>query len=428
MILSDNYNLNSNVLRLINELLSGVTEASDFRLKINQFSTTKVRNLFRDSLPQFSSKLRDKFVNIFLRYFFNNRQIEFNVLWKFVGYRDFWYQVKKFHDFIYSRDMNFNNVVQYFERTLLRGNTKPRFGYLEKKIIEWINKDPSILNKEIASKLDISQKKVSVIIKNLKTKGIFLGSLVDYKRVDSYEFFSFSNVSKNKEDILFFDEYTLFPNFKLAQGVMVKKIKDNSLFYVLNKKISCNVKALNHGISIQDWQEHVKIEKTKTSPSICSNNNVKLEAIVNKEYVLHLMRNCEIDFKKPDITEISQKYSISTRTLFRAKTKLKDQGIIDPRMVIESDELMTLLVISDKELLELYNKVPYIKTYQIQAIGDGTRWISFLSIFIQDFKFLYPLINKKAEIFQIMTKKRKELLKSDSFSTIQSNTRFIQIK
>ncbi|MCG3225290.1 MAG: winged helix-turn-helix domain-containing protein [Candidatus Heimdallarchaeota archaeon] len=316
--------------------------------------------------------------------------------------------------------MNFNNVVQYFERNLLRGNTKPRFGYLEKKVIEWIDKDPSILNKEIANKLDISQKKVSVIIKNLKTKGVFLGSLVDYKRVDSYEFFSFSNISNNKKDTLFFDEYTLFPNFKLIQGVMVKKIKHNSLFYVLDKKTSCNVKVLNHAISIQDWQEHVKIDKTKISPSICNNNNVKLEASMNKDYILHLMRNCEIDFKKPDITEISQRYNISTRTLFRAKTKLKDQEIINPRLVIECDELMTLLAISDKELLELYNKVPYIKTYQIQAIGDGTRWISFLSIFVQDFKFLYPLINKKAEIFQIITKKRKELIKTNSFSTIQS--------
>ena len=70
--------------------------------------------------------------------------------------------------------------------------------------------------------------------------------------------------------------------------------------------------------------------------------------------------------------------------------------------------------------MELQNKVPYSKTYEIQAFDDGTRWISFLSIFVQDFKFLYPLINKKAEIFQIITKKRKELLKRNSFSTIQS--------
>ena len=67
MTLSDNFDHNSDVLRLINELMNGLIEASDFRLGINQFSTTKVRNLFRDSLPYFSSKLKDKFVNIFLR-------------------------------------------------------------------------------------------------------------------------------------------------------------------------------------------------------------------------------------------------------------------------------------------------------------------------------------------------------------------------
>jgi DNA-binding Lrp family transcriptional regulator len=418
MTLSDNYDFNSDVLRLINDLLRGVIEASDFRLEINQFSTTKVRNLFRDSLPQFSSKLRDKFVNIFLRYFFNNGHIEFNDLWKFVGYRDFWCQVKKFHDFIYSRDMNFNNVVQYFERNLLRGNTKPQFDHLEKRIIEWLDKDPSMLNKEIAEELDISQKRVSIIIKNLKAKGIFLGSLVDYQGVNSYEFFSFSNVSKNRKDIFFFDEYALFPNFKLTKGVLAKKINDRSLFYVLNKKTFSNVRALNHGISIQDWQEHTKINKV--NQYTCDYKETKSEVILNKEYILHLMRNCEIDYKKPDISEISRRYNISTRTLFRAKTKLKDQDIINPQMVIESDELMTLLVISDKELLELYGKIPYIKTYQIQAVGDGTRWISFLSIFIQDFKFLYPLINKKAEIFQIISRKRKELVRDKTISGIQS--------
>jgi DNA-binding Lrp family transcriptional regulator len=420
MTISDNYDLNSDVQRLINELLCGVIEASDFRLQINRFSTTKVRNLFRDSLPQFSSKLRDKFVDIFLRYFYNNRQIEFNDLWKFVGYRDFWCQIRKFHDYVYSRDMNFNNVVQYFDRNLLRESSKPRFDYLEKKIIDWLYKVPSILNKEIASKLDISQKKASVTIKNLKAKGIFLGSLADYNRIDAHEFFSFGNILKNRKDIPFFDEYTLFPDFKLTQGVTLHKTEDSSLYYVTRKKVFSNVKALNNGISVQDWREQAKIVKTNLDYDTCNISNIKPDAVLNKEYIIHLMRNCEIDFKKPAITEISQKYNISTRTLFRAKTKLTGQGIINPCLIIESDELMKLMIISDKELLELYDKVPHIKTYEIQAIRDNTRWISFLSIFIQDFKFLYPLINKKAEIFQIITKKRKELLKSNNLPAIQS--------
>ena len=420
MTLSDNYDFNSEVLQLINELLCGVIEASDFRLQINRFSPTKVRNLFRDRLPHFSSKLRDKFVDIFLRYFFNNRQIESNDLWKFVGYRDFWCQIKKFHDFVYSRDMNFNYVVQYFDRNLIRGSNKPIFGYMEKKIIEWLNKDPSILNKEIANILNISQKKVSVTIKNLKSKGIFLGSLVDYKEVDCYEFFTFDDISKNKEDFLFFDEYTLFPEFKLIQGVTFNKLRNNRFYYVLRKKVFSNVEALNHGISVQDWRKQSKIKNIVPVQSTCNVHSMNPELILNKEYIIHLMRNCEIDFKKPDITEISQRYDISTRTLFRAKTKLKNHGIINPCLVVESEELMTLLVMSDKELLELYNKVPHIKTYEIQTIGEETRWISLLSVFIHDFKFLYPLINKKAEIFQIITKKRKKLLKSNNLPAIQS--------
>ena len=420
MTLSEANDLNSDVLGLISDLLNGIIESSDFRLKINQFSTTKVRNLFRDSLPYFSSKLKDKFVNIFLRYFFNNRQIEFNDLWKFVGYRDFWCHIKKFHDLIYSREMNFNDVVQYFEKNLLRRNIKPRFSYLEKQIIESIDNSPLILNKEIANKLDVSQKKVSVIIKNLKTKGIFLGSIIDYRRVDSHEFFSFNSITKNRKEILFFDEYTLFPDFKLVQGVMFNKINDRTFFYVQDKKTFCNVKILNNGISIQDWREHVKLDRTHPNTSIHKNENVDSEPDIKKEHILSLMKNCEVNFRKPNISEISRKHNISSRTLFRAKTRLRDKGIINPCMVIQSDELMNLLILSEKELLELYNKLPYIKTYQIQAMGDNVRWVSFLSVFIQDFKFLYQLLNKKAEIFQIITKNQIELLKKDNFSTIQS--------
>jgi DNA-binding Lrp family transcriptional regulator len=419
MTVSENYDSNSEVLHLIRELFNGITEASDFRLKINQFSTTKVRNLFRDSLPLFSSKLRDKFVNVFLRYFFNNRQIDFNDLWKFVGYRDFWCQIKKFHDFIYTRDMNFNNVVHYFENSLLKRDIKPRFSYLEKKIIEWIDKDPFILNKDIAQKLEISQKKASVIIRNLKTKGVFLGSLTDYRRVGSYEFFSFTSISREERKIAFFDEYNLFPEFKLVHGVIFNQINNSSFFYVKSKKTFCNVRALHHGISIQDWREHIKTERANQNLSF-NNTSFEIDSFKNKNYILHLMRNCEFDFRKPDIVEISQKQNISTRTLFRAKTKLKDQGIIKPCMVIESDELMTLLVLSEKELLELYSKVPYARAYQIQDMSGDTRWVSFLSVFTQDFKFLYSLINKKTEIFQIISKNRKDLLVNNSFSPIQS--------
>ena len=120
-----------NISKLLQALLTGGIEASDFRLEINQYSQTMVKNLFRDSLPRFSSTLRDKFANIFTKYFFNDRIIKLNDLWKFVGYKDFWIETRKLHDVVYSRNMSFNEIKRYFERNLLSRVVRTNLSFLE---------------------------------------------------------------------------------------------------------------------------------------------------------------------------------------------------------------------------------------------------------------------------------------------------------
>jgi DNA-binding Lrp family transcriptional regulator len=319
--------------------------------------------------------------------------------------------MKKYHDLIYTRDMTFNDVVKYFEECLYKNSTKLNFRYLERKIIDTLNKDPSLLFKRISAILGISQKKTSQIIKELRKKGVFLGSTIDYKSVNSVEFFSFNVSDSSKQNSFFIDEYSLFPDFKIFHGITFAKNKDDTFYYVLEKKTHCNSHILNFGISIQDWKKHEKT--TKNKDSVRERHEEKLTTLItkNKLHILHLMKNCERNYRRPDIHSISEKYNISVRTLFRTKSKLTDSGIIKPSLIIECDELMRIFIISKQELNELYNKVPFIRSFKVQDNNHDVKWINFLSIFVTDFKFLYSLLMNKTEIFQVMYRKQLKLMK-----------------
>jgi len=407
-------------IQLINLLLNGEIEPCDFRLEIHDFSETRVKNLFRDIFPKFSSSLKTKFSNAFSRYFFNNKGISLNEFWKFVDYKDFWVQIRRFHDFIYSRDMNYNRIIKYFDRCLIKKSTKLNLSYLEQRIIEKADENPHSLYKEIAQKLNVSEKTVSTTIQNLRARGIFLGSLASYFSADSFEFFSFNFSKDLKENSLFIDEYHLFPRFKILHGVLLQKISSSSIYYVQKKQSILNSNVLNMGVSIKDWKKH-SIRNLSENP-ISEEENEQCFPITstNKNYILKLMRNCELDYRRPEIKQISQDYAISIRTLFRVKSKLKDMGIIQPKIIVDSDELMNLLLITNQELVDLYNKVPYIKIYKVLDDDDNTLWFSFVSIFVSDFQFLYTLINNKAELFQIINKKSIELSKHLDTSIMHS--------
>ena len=406
--------------QLINLLLNGGIEPCNFRLKINDFPETRVKNLFRDSFPKFTSSLKTNFTNTFTKCFFNNKKISTNEFWKFVDYKDFWVQIRRFHDFIYSRDMNYRQILKYFERCLVKKSAKLNLSYLEQRIIEKADENPYSLYKEIAKKLNVSEKTVSTTIQNLRSRGIFLGSLASYCSADSYEFFSFNFNNNLKENSLFIDEFHLFPRFKILHGVLLQKISNSSIYYVQGKKSFLNSNVLNMGVSIKDWKKH-SIQQF-SGKLINEEDNKQCFPITsaNKNYILRLMRNCELDYRRPEIQQISQNYEISIRTLFRVKSKLKDMGIVQPKIIVDSDELMNLLLITNRELIDFYNKVPYIKTYKVLDNNGNILWFSFVSIFVSDFHFLYTLVNNKAELFQIINKKSIDLSKHLDTSIMHS--------
>jgi len=416
MSYSKRSNTHDNISKLLQALLTGGIEASDFRLEISQFSQTMVKNLFRDSLPRFSSNLRDKFTNIFTKYFFNDRIIKLNDLWKFVGYKDFWVETRKLHDVVYSRNMNFNEIKKYFERNLLSRVVRMNLSYLEQKIVNKLNNDPFILYKTIASDLKISEKKVSTIISNLRSRGIYLGSLVNYPSLNSFEFFTFDSKIIEKEEIQFADEFLLFPKLRLIHGIYSKRISNNSFFQVLEKRIISNPSIFCKGITIQDWREHASSKHYTKARLRNSNNSAEMFLDSNKDYIIHLMRNCEIDYKRPEIQKIAHKHEISARTLFRIKSKLKEKGILQPRLVIENNDLLNIVIISPHEFIELYNKIPFIRSFKVKNNEYDSNWISFLSIFATDFKFLYSKINNNAEIYQVINKKNLKSLDNQNMS------------
>ncbi len=409
-------NTHDNISKLLQALLTGGIEASDFRLEISLFSQTMVKNLFRDSLPRFSSNLRDKFTNIFAKYFFNDRIIKLNDLWRFVSYKDFWVETRKLHDIVYSRNMNFSEIKKYFERNLLSRTVRTNLSFLEQKIVSKLCNDPFILYKTIASDLSISEKKVSTIISNLRSRGIYLGSLVNYPSLNSFEFFTFdSDIIKNNE-IQFADELLLFPKLKLIHGVYAGRISNNSFFQVQEKRIISNPSIFCKGITIQDWREHASSKHYTKTKLQNLNDSAEVFFDSNKDYIIHLMRNCEIDYKRPEIQNIAQTHDVSARTLFRIKSKLKEKGILQPRLVIENSDLLNIVIISPHELIELYNKVPFIRSFKVKNNDYDSNWISFLSIFATDFKFLYSKINNNAEIYQVINKKNLKSLDSQNLS------------
>ena len=74
-----------------------------------------LEELFRDSLPRFSTIFRSRIIDVFIRYSFRDESYPANELWRFIENQDYWFQIKKFHDSIYSRDTMFKEMVEHLE-------------------------------------------------------------------------------------------------------------------------------------------------------------------------------------------------------------------------------------------------------------------------------------------------------------------------
>jgi DNA-binding Lrp family transcriptional regulator len=400
----------TDALKLLNSLFSGEIDIADFRFEINDFSKTMVKNLFRDSFPRFNQNLREKLTNIFVRCCYNDRKTPVNEFWKFTSYKDFWVEIKNFHDNIYQRRMNLSEVVHFFERSLLTNTRKLKLDFVEKKVIERLDKNPNILNKDLASELEISEKRISNIIGSLKSRGIYLGCFADYSQLNAYEFFGFTEIEDSTSDLRFLDKITLFPDFKLYHGLSCQEIKHPYIYQVISKKIFCNTQVLNRGLSFQDWNTSSNTKAIEKNFTQESNMDEFFVPSSSKNHVLQLMRNCERDFRRPNIKKIAEENDVSIRTLFRIKSKLKDMGLIQPRIFVENEELMSLVIISSRELHEFYNKVPFVKSYEVQNMDTDKKWFSFMSIFASDFNFIYSKLKNNSEIFQIIGRKPMNLI------------------
>lgn len=404
MDVQDNTDVNSIISQLIDSLVYGEINPSDFGVKINQFSKTMSKNLFHDSFPKFSSNLRTRSTDVFLRYFFNDQECPTNELWKFVDYKDFWVHLRNFHDYIYDKNMILNDVVSFLEGNLSSTGNRLNLSFLEKRVIEQLDKKPHSRSKDIAEKFHVSEKAISHLMNNLRKRGILLGSSVNYQALDSFEFFTLGLTKEYSEKATLLHEYKLFPSFSLGYGVAPERIVSPSCYMILNKKTICNTRVLNMGISLKDWSRHPS-KNTKASTIVQEEDPPSFYiSPVSKDYILQLARNCEINFKRPKIKTIANNFDVSIRTLFRMKAKLIKMGIIEPKIILDSEELMTVLLISDMELSEFYNKVPSVSSYEVQDFDYNIKWITFLTIFPNDFKFIYKKTNNLMEIYQLIGK------------------------
>ncbi|TFG10602.1 winged helix-turn-helix transcriptional regulator [Candidatus Heimdallarchaeota archaeon] len=420
MDVQDSTDANSAISQLIDSLSYGDINPSDFGVEINYFSKTMSKNLFHDSFPKFNSNLRTKCTDVFIRYFFNDQQYPINELWKFVDYKDFWIQLRIFHDYIYDKSMILNDAVNFFEKNLSSASSKLCLSFLEQRVIEQLDKTPYIRSKDIAEIFNVSEKTISHLMNDLRSKGILLGSSIDYKALDFFEFFTFGTIEQYSKKVNLLNEYKLFPSFSFVYGVTSERIMSPSSYIVMNKRIVCNIRILTMGISLEDWSRHSP-KRVEASARVQEEKQSSFYiAPVSKDYVLRLARNCEIDFKRPRIKKIADNFDVSIRTLFRLKSKFIKMGIIEPKITLDNEELMTVLIISDKELVEFYNKVPSVKSYETQDYDHNIKWITFLTIFPNDFHFIYRKINNSMDVYQVMGKKVYSQIKNRNGSLLHS--------
>ena len=138
------------------------------------------------------------------------------------------------------------------------------------------------------------------------------------------------------------------------------------------------------------------------------------------------MRNCEKNYKRPELSRISNQNDISVRTLIRTKSKLVENGIVQPKLFFGGNRLTQLLIISRNELAELYNKLPFIESFELSGHNEDIFWLSLVSIFPSDFRTIYSVYKDVAEVFLVLNKKQIKILKTDDIKNTQLITNFIQ--
>ncbi len=392
----------------LNALLMGSIEPNNFRLGLQKHSQQRTISLFRDSFPKFSSLMKEKLVGAFSNFFFIEETFHNSPFWQFVNRANFWVEIKFFHDFLYSKNMKLNEIISYFKSYTSRKSQVVGFNTIEKFVISCLEKNPDLTYSMIAQDLNISEKKVTLIVQNLKTVKIYLGCLIDYSYFGFHEYFSFSSYDLNESFSPFRNiTYTLFPSFSLSHGISFSKTVNPKLFYVKEKKSISNSKLFLESIYYKDC-------KSLFNPSLTSKSAVSLcvsppspNSFILRPYILDLLDNCNKDYRKPNLTDIAHNHKVSLRTLIRLKSRLTEKSIIKPKLVIADENLLNLTIISKSELKYLYNKVPYIESYYAENTSSSNgMWISFCNIFKQDLNPIYNTLENKADIYILMNRKK----------------------
>jgi DNA-binding Lrp family transcriptional regulator len=411
----------------VSDLLEGRISPDEFSLNIQQYSKARTTNIFRDFFPKFTSNLKIDITDFFVKYFFNDSELDRNEFWEFSEIDNFWSELKAFHDLIYAREMILEDVLDYFTKML-----GLHFSDLEKQIIKELSNNPSSLFKDLAEKLGVSEKEISILLKNLKKKRVYLGSFIDYSRLNLHEFFAINKLINKDNQSVLIDYFLLFPEKSslidtttFIHGIKQEKEKDSEYYYVKDKRLIFNSEILIQGISIENWENNTpksqRVLNWKTysriGKGIQSLKNFRYRITKNRQLissmktsypnqdssaVTHLLRNCEMDFKKPSIDNILKTHDISARTLFRTKSRLIEERIIQPGLFVENLEMVQLFLISKHEPYKLYTKIPFIITYKVKKSFWKKKWFSYLSIFHTDFIHLCRHLKNRTEIFRVI--------------------------
>ncbi len=403
------------LILLIESLLDGSLKACDFRLVVSQYSPKTATTLFRDMLPRFSSDLKKKLGIIFERFFFCNSKKNVKTLWKLVNHSTFWTDLKNFHDYSTKNIIDYGDIKSFLSQAYNNCTYKRPLTYVQRKLVESLEKSPTLTYSKISEEIQVSKKKLSFEVKNLRNRGIFLGSFIDYRSLGFFEYFTFNEALKGIDSILLKKTYTLFPNFILNQFVCNKLPKDTCYYAIDKKVVISNSVLLSNNINFDQCKSGLRLNPPGRI-TFSENQDIVCNLNVDKPYGLDLVENCKIDFRHPDFQSIASRYDVSIRTLIRMKKMLIKNKVVQPHISIKDKSLSKIVFLSQQEIPFLYNKLPYIEAYKLNSGNNESLWLSMALILPHDIGPLHNFFRKKSEMFIVTEEKVSKISAIDGIS------------
>ncbi len=403
MLLQNTLNAIDNVKLLIKQLLEGIISPSEFRYYIKDYSKNMVVSLFRDSFPYFSANIRNIITELFQDYFFDTYDDTKSYLMEYVDDKEFFTELKIFHDEIYEKGMNIRTLEEFYRKK--HENSKLRFSYLEKQLLLKIEKsiveNVDLSYNIIAKELKTTQKSITKTLQRLNSKGIYLGGEIDWNKIGFKEYFILDADDNPNNDDIVWEKYQLFPYMDMTH-IVSKRNRQNNVTYSVKSKITrISIRALINYISLSQFRYYNKTGTYFGKADKNSRRNMALN--LNKyPYAVQLLLNCKEDYKHPRYNKITDMYTVSTRTLIRLKSKLISNNVIKPHIIIANNNFVELIVISQDQPIKLLQQVPLSITYKVVAPRREELWISKLSIWRNDLETAAKIINEDKTMYIII--------------------------